>query len=338
MPRAYILEEHESAYRLKQTERTTAEPGERQVRIRVHATSLNYRDLIMQKNLAGRKAADVVPVSDGAGEVVAVGPGATRWQAGDRVAACFFQAWHDGPFDMAYHKSDLGGSIDGMLAEEVVLDEHGLVRVPDYLSFEQAACLPCAAVTAWNGLVTRGALQAGQTVLVQGTGGVSVFALQIAAAMGARVIITSSSDAKLAKAKELGAAEGVNYRTTPDWEKEVWRLTDKRGVDHVVEVGGPGTLDKSLQSVAAGGHIAQIGVLTGFQPASVNMFNAVAKNARLDGIYVGSRMHFETMNAFFEQHQIRPVIDRTFPFEEAEAAYRHLESGNHFGKVVIRHD
>ncbi len=336
MTRAYVLEVHDAAYRLQLVDREVAAPGAGQVKIRVRATSLNYRDLIMQKNLAGRKAAGVVPMSDGAGEVLAVGSGVAKWRPGDRVAACFFQAWHGGPFDMAYHKSDLGGSADGMLAEEVILSADGLVRVPDYLSLEEAACLPCAAVTAWNGLMTRGGLQSGQTALIQGTGGVSIFALQIATAMGARVIATSSSDEKLEKARQLGAAEVINYRTTPEWEQEVWRLTEKRGVDHVVEVGGPGTLEKSLASVAAGGHIALIGVLTGFSPANVSLFTALAKNARLDGIYVGSRADFEATNGFFEQHQIRPVIDRTFAFDEADAAYRYLESGGHFGKVVIR--
>lgn len=337
MAQAYAYELHQSAYRLKLVERQLGDPAGRQVKVRVRATSLNYRDLIALRNLAGRKVDGVVPLSDGAGEVIAVGDGVSQWKAGDRVAGCFFQAWQDGPFSMAYHKSDLGGTLDGMLAEEVLLDESGLVRLPDYLSFEEAACLPCAGVTAWNGLVTRGGLQAGRSVLALGTGGVSVFALQIATAMGARVIVTSSSDEKLARAKQLGAAEGINYRTTPDWDQEVWRLTEKRGVDHVVEVGGPGTLEKSLASAAASGHIALIGVLTGFQPANVSLFTAVAKNARLDGIYVGSRADFAAMNEFFQRHQLRPVIDRVFPFEEAEAAFEHLESGNHFGKVVIQH-
>jgi NADPH:quinone reductase-like Zn-dependent oxidoreductase len=336
MSRRYILEEYLSAYRLKLHQQDVGDPGERQVKIRVRGASLNYRDLIVVKNLAGRKVAGVVPLSDGAGEIIAVGPGVSRVGVGDRVAACFFQAWLGGRFDMAYHKSDLGGTIDGMLAEELILHEDGLVHVPDYLSYEEAACLPCAAVTAWNGLVTRGGLQPGATVLAQGTGGVSIFAIQNAAAHGARVIVTSSSDRKLERARELGAAGGINYATTPEWEKEVLRLTDGRGVDHIVEVGGPGTLEKSLKCVAAGGHIAQIGVLTGFQPANVSLFAAVAKNARIDGIYVGSRDDFETMNRFFMRHQIRPVIDRVFSFEEAEAAYHYLDSGAHLGKVVIR--
>jgi NADPH:quinone reductase-like Zn-dependent oxidoreductase len=336
MSRRYTLEEHAGAYRLTPGSFEVGDPDDRHVKIRVRATSLNYRDLIALKNLAGRKVAGVVPLSDGAGEVIAVGPGVERFKIGDRVAACFFQSWIGGRFDMAYHKSDLGGSLDGMLAEEVILHEDGLVRAPEYLSFEETACLPCAAVTAWNGLVTRGGLRTGDTVLAQGTGGVSVFAVQIAKAYDARVLVTSSSDQKLARACELGAVEGINYATTPDWDKEVWRLTGNRGVDHVVEVGGPGTLEKSLKCVAAGGHIAQIGVLTGFQPANVSLFTAVAKNARIDGIYVGSREDFEVMNDLFTQHQIRPVIDRTFTFEEAEAAFRYMESGAHFGKVVIQ--
>jgi NADPH:quinone reductase-like Zn-dependent oxidoreductase len=197
MSRRYILEEHAAAYRLKVKHDDAPDPGDRDVRIRVRAASLNYRDLIALKNLAGRKVAGVTPLSDGAGEVIATGSEVSRFKVGDRVAACFFQAWLGGRFDMAYHKSDLGGTIDGMLAEEVTLHEDGLVRVPDYLSLEEAACLPCAAVTAWNGLVTRGGLQPGATVLVQGTGGVSIFAIQIAAALGARVLATSSSDWKL---------------------------------------------------------------------------------------------------------------------------------------------
>lgn len=336
MPRSFVLQEHGDAYRLQLKAREAVEPAARQVKLRVRAASLNYRDLINVKNLASRNIAGVIPLSDGAGEVVSVGADVTRVAVGDRVAACFFQAWTHGRFDMAYHKSDLGGTIDGMLAEEVILHEDGLVKIPDHLTFEEAACLPCAAVTAWNGLVTRGGLQRGESVLVQGTGGVSVFAIQIAAALGAKVIATSSSDQKLARARALGAAETVNYQTHPDWDREVWRLTEGRGVDHVVEVGGPGTLQRSLKCVAAGGHIAQIGVLTGFKPAEVSLFTAVVKNARIDGIYVGSREDFETMNRFIVEQRIRPVIDRVFEFEQAAAAYDYLESGAHVGKVVVR--
>ena len=336
--RAYELTSSGTAYALRLVDRPTPEPGPGQVRVRVRATSLNYRDLVVKNNLAGRPAEGLVPVSDGAGEVEAVGPGVSAWTPGDRVAGIFFQGWVDGPFDMAYHRTDLGGSVPGMLAEQVVLGQDGLVRVPDHLSFEEAATLPCAAVTVWQALVRRGGLRAGQTVLALGTGGVSIFALQFAAALGARVIITSSSDEKLARARELGAAETVNYRTTPDWDKEVLRLTGKLGVDHVVEVGGPGTLGKSVNSVRAGGHVALIGVLSGFGPSDASLFPLVARNAQVSGIYVGSRRDFEEMNRFLELRQLRPVIDRTFALADAPAAYDHLQSGAHFGKVVVRHD
>ncbi len=312
------------------------EPGRGQERQRVRAASLNYRDLIALRNKAGRKVGGRVPCSDGAGEVTAVGDGVTAWEPGDRVAGCFFQTWEGGRFDMAHHKQDLGGTIDGMLAEEVLLRAGGVARVPDHLSFDEAACLPCAAVTAWYALFARGRLAAGDTVLTLGTGGVSVFALQLAAAAGAKVIVTSSSDEKLRRARELGAWETVNYKTHPDWEKEVWRLTGGRGADHVVEVGGPDTLGKSLASAAAGGHVALIGVLTGFGPPADSLFPLVARNATLSGIYVGPRDEFEAMNRFLVEKQLRPVIDRVFLFEEAAAAFEHLESGSHFGKIVIR--
>lgn len=334
--RAYQYAPDGTAYRLEIVERPTPAPGAGEVQVRVRACSLNYRDLVNLKNLAGRKLAGIIPLSDGAGEVAAVGPGVTRWQVGDRVTGCFYRDWASGPFSLAYHKSDLGGTIDGMLAEEVVQTADGLVRVPDHLSFEEAACLPCAAVTAWYALTTRGRFRKGNWVLALGTGGVSVFALQFGVALGGTVIVTSSSDEKLARARQLGAAHTINYKTTPDWDKEVWRITGKRGVDHVIEVGGPGTLEKSLASVAAEGQIALIGVLTGFGAPQASLFPLMARNARLDGIYVGSRADFEAMNAFLAEKQLRPVIDRTFPFEEAAAAFRYLESGGHFGKVVIR--
>lgn len=311
-------------------------PAAHEVLVRVRAVSLNYRDLL---NLRAARPGSIplpfVPCSDGAGEVVEVGSEVTLWKPGDRVAGIFFRDWTAGPFELAYHKCALGGSAPGMLASRVVLPEHALVRVPEHLSDAEAACLPCAGVTAWQALFTRGGLQPGRTVLALGTGGVSIFALQLAKASGARVIITSSSDEKLARARELGAAETVNYRTTPDWDKEVWRLSGKRGIDHIMEVGGPGTLEKSLNCVAAGGQIALIGVLTGFGAPTGTLFPLTARNARMDGIYVGSRADFEALNAFLTGHRIHPVIDRIFPCEEAPAAYAYLESGSHFGKVVI---
>jgi NADPH:quinone reductase-like Zn-dependent oxidoreductase len=333
---AYQFTRDGDGYRLGRVERPEPTPGPGRVAVRVRAASLNYRDLIHLRNKAGRDVAGRVPLSDGAGEVVAVGPGVTRVRVGDRVAGCFFQTWLAGRFDMAYHGQALGGTADGVLAEVADLSADGVVPVPPHLSDEEAACLPCAALTAWYALLVRGGLRAGDTVLALGTGGVSVFALQFAANLGCRVIVTSSSDAKLARARDLGAADTINYRTTPDWEKEVHRLTHKRGVDHVVEVGGAGTLAKSLASVAAGGHVALIGVLTGFGPPADSLFPLVGRNATLSGIYVGPRDEFERMNAFLAGTKLRPVIDRTFPFDAADEAFRYLESGSHFGKVVIR--
>ncbi len=275
------------------------------------------------------------PLSDGAGEVIAVGDSVTRVAVGDRVAGLFFQNWLEGDVFAAVHDAALGGSIDGMLAEHPLLSEEGVVVIPDHLSYEEAATLPCAAVTVWNSLVEQGSLRAGDTVLLLGTGGVSIFGLQLAKQCGARVIITSSSDEKLLRAKALGADETINYKTTPDWEKSVWDLTGKRGVDHVVEVGGAGTLEKSLRSVRHGGTVGLIGVLTGFE-AQVNPIAILQKSIRLQGIYVGSRAMFESMSRALTQSSMRPIIDRVFAFGEAPAAYDHLRSGSHFGKIVIR--
>jgi NADPH:quinone reductase-like Zn-dependent oxidoreductase len=302
----------------------------------VRACSLNYRDHINLKNLAGRPVAGVIPVSDGAGEVVAVGAGVQHVAVGDRVMGCFFQDWQSGRFQMNYHATALGGTgCDGMLTELADLKADGVVPIPQSLTFEEAACLPCAAVTAWTGLHRCG-ITATDTILTLGTGGVSVFALQLATAMGCRVLVTSSSDDKLTRALQLGASAGINYRTHPQWDAEVRRLTDHRGADVVIEVGGPQTLAQSLKSVAAGGHLALIGVLTGFGPPSESLFPLVAKNASLHGIYVGSRADALSLNHFLEQHRIRPVIDSVFEFEKATAAFEHLASGQHFGKIVIR--
>jgi NADPH:quinone reductase-like Zn-dependent oxidoreductase len=324
------------ALALEAADRPALGPG--QVRVGVRATSLNYRDLIHLRKKSGRDVEGIIPLSDGAGEVVETGPAASRFRRGDRVTACFFQSWLGGRFGLEHHKQDLGGSVSGMLAEEVVLHEDGLVPIPAHLTYEEAACLPCAGVTAWYALTTRGGLRPGETVLALGTGGVSVFALQFATALGASVIVTSSSDAKLERARGLGAGQTINYRMTPAWDKEVWRLTERRGVDHVIEVGGPGTLEKSMACVAGGGHIALIGVLTGFGPPTASLFPLLARNVRLDGIYVGSRADFEAMNAFLAEKTIRPVIDRVFAFDEATEAFSYLESGSHFGKIVIRYD
>jgi NADPH:quinone reductase-like Zn-dependent oxidoreductase len=327
-----------SAYQLSLLDVPEQTLGPSDVKIRVHASSLNYRDLMTLRKEANRNVEGIVPLSDGAGEIVEVGSEVTNWKAGDRVAGCFFQRWLFGRFDLAHHQYDLGGGLSGMLAEYVVLHQDGVVRIPTELSFEDAASMPCAGVTAWYALVSRGAFQAGDSVLLLGTGGVSIFALQIAASLGGRVIITSSSDEKLARAKVMGADAGINYRTIPDWEKEVWRLTDKRGVDHVIEVGGQGTLNHSVQCAAASGHIAMIGVLTGVSPTSMNLFPLLVRNLRVNGIYVGPRMAFEELLAFYAQNHLRPVIDSVFDFKEAASAFKYLATGRHFGKIVIRHN
>ena len=312
------------------------EPGAGEILVRVRAVSLNYRDLMIARGEAGLKNLEgLVPASDGAGEVVAVGDGVSRFKTGDRVAGTFFQGWHDGRFEHAYHAGALGGTASGMMAELVVLDEGGAVAIPDHLSFEEAATLPCAAVTAWHSLVGRGQLQAGQTVLCLGTGGVSIFGLQIAAAFGAEVVITSSSDEKLERARALGATHLINYRTNPDWDEEVRKLTSKRGVDHVIEVGGGGTLQKSLNSAAASGSIALVGVLTGFGGPDGGLFPLVTRNASIHGIYVGSRAHFEALNSFLSKHKLHPVIDCSFALKDAAQAYAYQASGAHLGKIVV---
>lgn len=310
-------------------------PGPGEVVVKVHAAALNYRDLMVADGRYGRVTLPLVPLSDGAGEVAALGPGVNRWQIGDRVAGTFFQGWEGGPFAREYHATALGGALPGMLAEYVVLREAGLVAVPPYLNMVEAATLPCAAVTAWNALVTGGQIAADQTVLILGTGGVSLFALQFAKMHGARVILTSSSDEKLARAQALGADATINYRSDPDWEKEVYRLTNKTGVDHVVEVGGAGTLVKSLRSLTAGGQIHLVGGVSGFS-GEVPLLEIIGKLAVVRGIYVGSRAMFEAMNRALTRHQIHPAIHQVLNLCEAPAAWTTLQTGLHFGKVVIR--
>jgi NADPH:quinone reductase-like Zn-dependent oxidoreductase len=331
--KAYEITETKGIDGLKLNDRPTPKPGYGEVLVRVRATSLNYRDLATVKGYVQGLKLPRIPLSDGAGEVVEVGAGVTRVKRSDRVAGIFMQAWLAGPPTETYWHSALGGAIDGMLAEFVVLNEDGLVHVPAYMTYEEAASLPCAGVTSWNGLVTAGHLKSGDTVLVMGTGGVSIFALQFARMHGARVIATSSSDAKLERLKTLGASDVINYKTTPQWEVRVLELTNGRGVDHVVEIGGGGTLAKSLKAVCTGGRISLIGILGG--NTDVNPMPVLFKSVDLKGIAVGSREMFEEMNRAMEINGVRPVIDRTFPFEQARDAYRYLESGAHFGKVCI---
>lgn len=318
-------------------ERPDPVPGPGQALVRVRAASLNFRDLLTVQGLYNPKQPlPLVPLSDGVGEVAAIGDGVTRVKVGERVAGLFAQKWLAGPPTKANLLSTLGGPLDGMLTEQIVLHEDGLVSVPAHLTDEEAATLPCAAVTAWSALVTQGGVTAGDNVLVLGTGGVSIFALQIARLLGARVIVTSSRDEKLERARELGAAETINYRSTPDWEKKVKELTGGGvGVDHVVEVGGSATLAKSLRAVRIGGTVSLIGSLTGLT-AEVNLAHILMQNVRVQGVIVGSRESFEALNRAIALHRLRPVVDRVFPFAESRAALDHMAGQGHFGKVSIR--
>ncbi|CAN5669006.1 NAD(P)-dependent alcohol dehydrogenase [soil metagenome] len=335
--RSYILSAPGSIDGLQLVERRDPTPGPRQVLVRVPATSLNYRDLITVEGNYARAAPkpDLIPLSDGAGEIVAVGPGVSRLKVGDRVAGCFMQKWIGGAIDETAQASAMGGAIDGMLTDLAVLEEDGAVVLPTGLSFEQGATLPCAAVTAWNALVEIGQLKAGDTVLVQGSGGVSIFALQFARMFGARVIATSSSAAKAERLKAMGAEAVIDYKATPDWDQEALKLTGGRGADLIVEVGGAGTLPRSFLAARLGGRIAVIGLLTG--PSQVDPMPILRRNLRVQGLYVGSKQMFESMNRAIAAGGLRPVIDKVFPFAEAKDAYRHLKGQSHFGKIVIAH-
>ncbi|MEX2525304.1 MAG: NAD(P)-dependent alcohol dehydrogenase [Gammaproteobacteria bacterium] len=332
-----IVKGSDSLDGLKQVERPDPEPGEDEILVRIRATSINYRDqaVMTGKYSGGPVPHNTIPLSDGAGEVIGVGERVTRFKEGDRVAGTFFQGWHDGPPRYLFPTA-LGSPADGTLTELMVFNENDAVRIPDNLSFEEAACLPCAGVTAWNGLMVAGnRIKPGDTVLVLGTGGVSMLALLFAKAAGARVIGTSSSDEKLERARELGLDEGINYKTTHNnWDEEVLRLIGGIGVDCVVEVGGVGTLMRSMKSVAPGGKIALIGVLSGFE-GDTNPHGLMRKGASLHGIFVGNRAMFEEMNEAIEINNIKPPIDKVFPFDEARQAFEYQRSQAHFGKVVI---
>lgn len=314
--------------------------GSHDVIVEMKAWSLNYRDLAMPHggyiaNDKVKKNPPLVPLSDGAGEVVAVGDAVTKWKVGDRVAGCFFQDWIDGELTRSQISTALGGAIDGVLAERVALPEHGLVAIPGSFTFEQAATLPCAAVTAWQSL-TCAQTKPGQTVLLLGTGGVSIFALQLAKSFGAKVIITSSSEEKLERAKSLGADETIHYPSHPEWQQEVLKLTAGEGVDHVLEVGGAGTLARSMASTRVSGTVSLIGILSNAAAdANPSPLPALFNRLTIRGIYVGSRKMFEDMNRAIEVNQIKPVIDRSFSFDETVDAYKHLQSAKHFGKVTI---
>ena len=324
---------------LERAELPDPAPGRGEVLVRVHAVAWNYRDLLVVEGRYNPKMKlPRIPCSDGAGEVVAVGEGVTRVTVGDRVCGIFMQNWIEGEPDAEKMRGALGGDIDGMLREYVVLREDGVVHFPEHLSYEEGATLPCAAVTAWNALVRAGSIQAGDTVVVQGTGGVSIFALQLAKTMGARVLGTSSSDAKLERARGLGLDAGLNYRGQPEWDKWVVEQTGGRGADLVVEVGGAGTLRRSLQAVRMGGTVAQIGVLSESSEA-MQISLLLHRQVHLCGIYVGSRADFETMNQAITQQKLKPVVHEVFSFSDPAFALQRMKSAAHFGKLItaVRH-
>lgn len=307
--------------------------GPRQVLVRMAAASLNYRDLLVLQDPSSKDG--LIPLSDGAGAVEAVGEAVTKWKVGDRVSPNFFPEWQEGKYKSAYLGNSLGGGqTDGVFNEFVVANEGALVKVADHLTFAEAATLPCAGLTAWHALMERSQLSPGDTVLVQGTGGVALLGLQIANAAGARVIVTSSSDEKLERATSLGAWRTINYRRQPAWDEVVLDITDGLGADRVLEVGGPDTYNRSINAVAAGGRIAQIGVLTGFD-SRPSITALQFKNATVDGICVGSVEQFQRFQAFVAKHEIRPVIDVEYAYAELTQAYDRIKGAGHFGKVVV---
>ncbi len=328
--KAYRVTTGEGIDGLAQVDLPDPQPGAGEVLIRVRATSLNYRDLGVARN----SRQPVIPLSDGAGEVVAVGSGVTEFATGDHVAGCFFRGWPDGEGRPEYTRHALGGAVDGMLAELVVLPVSAVVHQPAHMTHEEAATLPCAALTAWNGMFEEARLPPGASVLLLGTGGVSIFGLQLAHLAGVRAIVTSSSDEKLERARTLGADAVINYRTTPDWERAVLDLTGGRGVDCVLEVGGAATYAKSMAATRMGGSLVLVGGLGG--PAPEGEAVPMPGRVRAARIYVGSRAMFERMNAALALREVHPVIDRVFEFGEAQQAYRYLESQAHLGKVVVR--
>jgi NADPH:quinone reductase-like Zn-dependent oxidoreductase len=318
--------------------RPDPEPGPGQVLLRMKAASLNYRDLVVPGRGYGSYTGSLplIPVSDGVGEVVEVGAGVSRVKVGDRVCPCFNQGWIAGEPDLERMTQTLGGPIDGTMADLMCLPEGGVVKAPAHVSDEEAATLPCAALTAWSAIVTYDELRPGSKVLVQGTGGVALFALKFAKLLGTHVTIISSSDQKIARAMALGADAAINYTSTPEWAKATREITGGRGFDHIVELGGEKTLPQSLRCIRPGGTLSMIGVLSGGVLAAP-LGLVVTRQVRLQGITVGHRDGFEAMMRAVGQHKVKPVVDRVFPFEGLKDALAYLKSGAHFGKIVIRH-
>ncbi|MEK3917321.1 NAD(P)-dependent alcohol dehydrogenase [Paenibacillus sp. FSL H7-0331] len=335
--KAYEIQSGFGLDQLKVAERSMPVPGPDEVLIKMRAVSLNSRDLgVIDGFYNPNLMLPFIPTSDGVGEVVALGEQVTRFNIGDRVCGIFTQSWISGEPTQDNWVSTLGSPLGGLLAEYIVLPAKGLVRIPDHLTDEEAAALPCAGVTAWHAVVEEGTIKAGETVVVQGTGGVSLFALQFAKLHGATVIVTSSSDDKLERAKGLGADFGINYRQTPEWDKVVLELTMGRGADHIVDLGGSATLNQSISALRVGGQISMVGVLSGYRVEGFDIIPAILRKARLQAINVGSRDMFETMNRAIDQSKLRPIIDIVFPFEQAVDALHYLAKGKHFGKICIK--
>lgn len=335
--KVFQVEDSWSMDSVKLSTRPDPVPGRGQIRLAMRAAALNYRDLLVPLRGYGQrmKTLPLIMLCDGVGVVDSVGPGAGRFQVGDRVCPMYFQTWPSGPPDARKFAQALGSEVDGTMAEFMVIDEGAAAAPPQHLSDIEAATLPTAALTAWRALVSEGRLHAGDTVLVQGTGGVALFAIQIAKMHGARVIVTSSSDAKLARARELGADEGINYTQIAEWGRRAREIAGADGVDHVIELGGQHTLAQSLRAVRTGGTLSLIGVLSGGTLAAP-LGQVVTRHVKLQGITVGNTDDFESMSRAMTRHRLRPVIDREYAFEDLLPALEHLRSGSHFGKIAIR--
>jgi len=334
--KAYMIQEGFGLRHVTETDLPVPSPARGEVLIRMKAVSLNARDIGVIDGFYNPQLSEpLIPVSDGVGEVVAVGEQAGKFQAGDRVSPIFTQSWKSGEATQDNWITTLGSPLQGLLAEYVVLPEEGLVRVPDYLTDIEAATLPCAGVTAWHAIVEEGQVKAGDTVVVQGTGGVSLFALQFAKLQGARVIVTSSSDAKLDRAIELGADHGINYKSTPEWDQAVLAYTEGIGADHIVDLGGGATLNRSISALRVGGGISIVGILSGASVEGLAIVPAILRRAKLQAINVGSRDMFERMNAAIAHHKLRPIVDAVYPFTQALDALSHLSKGSYFGKIAI---
>lgn len=337
--RVYQIENEWGFDNLRISERPDPVPGAGQILVRMRASSLNFRDLVVLDRGYGRGTGELplIPVSDGAGDVVAVGAGVSRVKMGDRVCPAFFQSWIGGEPQADNFTQSLGGPLDGTMSELMLLSEQGVVKLPASLSYAEAACLPCAGLTAWSAIVTRGNIKAGDKILVQGSGGVAQFALAFAKAHGAHVTMISSSDEKIESLKAAGADAAINYRTTPDWAKATREITaDRGGYDNIIELGGEATFGQSLRCVRPGGTISLIGVLSGLN-ITTSLGPIVARQIKLQGITVGHRNGFEAMLRAIEFRQIKPVIDRAFAFQDFKPALGYLKSGKQLGKIVIEH-